>query len=311
MDAVNQVFNVSLIYATIRASTPILFAAMAAVITQQADILNIGTEGIMLTGAFFAVCISYFTGSWALALLVAALAGAVMSMIMAVGHIRYKADITAIGTAVNMLALAITKFMMKQFLGTSGSFTDPGIIAIPKIKLPFFTPGSAMDQLFNNWSIMEVFGIITVLVLWFVLFRTVWGLRLRSVGRFPAAAESAGINATKMKYQVMLISGLLGGLAGAHLSIGYSQLFTKNMTNGRGFMGVAAMFFGSANPLIAWVGCLLFGLSDSVGARLQAYGWPSQFMLMLPYLITITVLSVSMWRKAVREKKVKSSLKES
>ncbi|HYE82707.1 MAG TPA: ABC transporter permease [Clostridia bacterium] len=304
----NSIFDYTLIYATIRAATPILFAALAAVITQQADIINIGTEGIMLTGAFTAVCISYFTGNWFLALIVSMIAGIIMSMIMAVAHIRYKADICAIGTAINMFALAITKFGIKQFLGTTGSFTDPKIAAIPRINIPLFESNKYLDGLFNNWSLMEVFGIIMVLIMTFMLYRTVWGLRLRSVGRFPMAAETAGINVNKMKYQVMVISGILGGMAGAHLSIGYSQMFTENMTNGRGFMGVAAMFFGSTNPMLAWIGCLLFGFTDSIGGRLQAYGWPSQFVLMMPYIITISVLTVSLWRKAVRDAKIKSSL---
>lgn len=155
---------------------------------------------------------------------------------------------------------------------------------------------------------MEIVGIIMVLVLSFLLYRTVWGLRLRSVGRFPMAAETAGINVNKMKYQVMIISGILGGMAGAHLSIGYSQMFIENMTNGRGFMGVAAMFFGGANPIFAWIGSLLFGFVDSIGGRLQAYGWPSQFVLMLPYIITVAVLAISLWRKARKEQKRKSSL---
>jgi len=304
----SAIFDFTLIYATIRSSTPILFAALAAVITQQADIINIGTEGIMLTGAFAAVCVSYYTGSWFLALIVAMIAGIVMSMIMAVAHIKYKADICAIGTAINMFALAITKFGIKQFLGTTGSFTDPKIVAIPRINIPIFESNKYLNGLFNNWSLMEVFGIVMVFVLSFLLYRTVWGLRLRSVGRFPMAAETAGINVNRMKYQVMIISGILGGMAGAHLSIGYSRLFTENMTNGRGFMGVAAMFFGNANPVLAWIGCLLFGLTDSIGGRLQAYGWPSQFVLMLPYIITIAVLTVSLWRKAAREAKIKSSL---
>lgn len=305
-----QIFEPSLIYATIRASTPILFAALSALITQQADITNIGTEGIMLTGAFVAVCVSYYSGSWVLAILAAIAAGIAMSMIMAFGHIKYKADITAIGTAINILALAITKFMLKQFLGTSGSFTSPDIAAIPRINLPFVTSGSFVDKVFNGWSIMEVIGILTVFVIWFILYRTVWGLRLRAVGKFHMAAETAGIHSDRMKYEVMLISGVLGGVAGAHLSIGYSQLFTENMTNGRGFMGVAAMFFGGANPILAWLGCLLFGFTDSVGARLQSYGWPSQFVLMLPYIITIAVLAVSMWRKSVKERKQRSSLNQ-
>ena len=292
----------------IRASTPILFAALAAVITEQGDITNIGTEGIMLTASFVAVLVSYSTGSWVLALLIAMIAGILTALIMAVAHIKYKADITAIGTAINIFALAITKFGIKQFLGTTGSFTSPEIIGIPRVNIPILQGNKYLDGIFNNWSLMEIVGIIMVLVLSFLLYRTVWGLRLRSVGRFPMAAETAGINVNKMKYQVMIISGILGGMAGAHLSIGYSQMFIENMTNGRGFMGVAAMFFGGANPIFAWIGSLLFGFVDSIGGRLQAYGWPSQFVLMLPYIITVAVLAISLWRKARKEEKRKSSL---
>lgn len=304
----DSIFDYTLIYATIRASTPILFAALAAAITQQGDITNIGTEGIMLTAAFAAVLVSYTTGSWILALIISMVAGVLMALIMAVAHIKYKADITAIGIAINMLALAITKFGIKQFLGTTGSFTDPKIIGIPRVNIPFLEGNKYIDGIFNNWSLMEIFGIVMVLLLTFLLYRTVWGLRLRSVGRFPMAAETAGINVNRMKYQVMIMSGILGGLAGAHLSIGYSQMFIENMTNGRGFMGVAAMFFGGANPILAWIGSLLFGFVDSIGGRLQAYGWPSQFVLMMPYIITISVLAISMWRKKNKAEKAKSSL---
>ncbi|TCU71693.1 nucleoside ABC transporter membrane protein [Tissierella praeacuta] len=304
----HSIFDDTLIYATIRASTPILFAALAAVITEQGDITNIGTEGIMLTASFVAVLVSYSTGSWVLALLIAMIAGILTALIMAVAHIKYKADITAIGTAINIFALAITKFGIKQFLGTTGSFTSPEIIGIPRVNIPILQGNKYLDGIFNNWSLMEIVGIIMVLVLSFLLYRTVWGLRLRSVGRFPMAAETAGINVNKMKYQVMIISGILGGMAGAHLSIGYSQMFIENMTNGRGFMGVAAMFFGGANPIFAWIGSLLFGFVDSIGGRLQAYGWPSQFVLMLPYIITVAVLAISLWRKARKEQKRKSSL---
>lgn len=304
----SSVFDYSLIYAMIRASTPILFAALAAVITQNADILNIGTEGIMLTGAFVAVCASFFTGNWVLAIILAMIAGVFVALIMAVGRIEFNADICAIGTAINMLALAFTKFGIKQWLGTYGTFTSPNLVPIPKIQIPIFADNPVLNKLLNNWSLMEVVGIVTVFCLWFVLYRTTWGLHLRAVGQFPMAAETAGINVRKMRYQVMIFSGLLGGMAGAHLSIGYSQMFTENMTNGRGFMGVAAMFFGSMNPVWAWIGCLLFGLTDSIGSRLQAYGLPNQFILMLPYVITILVLTISMRSKLIREQKARSSL---
>lgn len=304
-----SILDISLIYATIRSATPILFAALAATITQQGNITNIGTEGIMLTSAFAAVFVSYMTGSWILAILLSVLVGILTSLIMAIAHIRFDADITAIGIGINIFALAITKFGIQQFLGTTGSFTSPQIVGIPKINIPFLENFEVLNKVFNNWSLMEIVGIISVFGMYFLLFRTVWGLRLRSVGRFPMAAETAGINVNRMKYSVMVISGIFGGLAGAHLSIGYSQMFIENMTNGRGFMGVAAMFFGGANPVLAWVGSLLFGFVDSVGSRLQAYGWPSQFVLMLPYIITVAVLAISLWRKQRKTIAEKSALK--
>ncbi len=122
------------------------------------------------------------------------------------------------------------------------------------------------------------------------------------------AAQTAGIQANAVKYQAMLISGLIGGLAGAHLSLGYSTQFVENMTNSRGFMGVAAMYFGGANPVLTAMGCLLFGFSDSVGARLQAYGIPAQFILMMPYIVTIAVLAISMAIKMQAARKKESSL---
>ena len=304
----SNIIDYTLIYATIRSATPILFAALCATITQQADILNIGTEGIMLTSAFVAVLTSVKIGSWLLAILLAVISGIAIALIMAVANIKYNAHICAIGIAVNMLALAITKFGIRQFLGISGAYTGSDIVAIPKIHLAFLDGNPVLNDILNNWCITEVFGIVMVVALWFLLYRTVWGLRVRCVGRLPMAAETAGINVKKMKYEVMIISGILGGLAGAHLSLGYTQMFAENMTNGRGFMGVAAMNFGGMNPILVWVGTLLFGALDTIGARLQAYGFPSQFILMLPYIFTITVLSIAMWRKGVAEEKAKSAL---
>ena len=304
----SDVLNITLIYATIRSATPILFAALCATITQQADILNIGTEGIMLTSAFVAVLTSYTTGNWMLAIFAAIISGIGIAMIMAVANIKYNAHICAAGIAVNMFALAITKFGLKQFLGTAGTFTSPDIAAIPRIHIAAFDGNTILNEVFNNWCVTEVFGIIMVFVIWFLLFRTTWGLRVRCVGRLPMAAETAGINVRRLKYEVMIISGVLGGLAGAHLSLGYTQMFADNITNGRGFMGVAAMNFGGMNPILVWVGTLIFGCVDSIGARLQAYGMPSQFILMLPYIFTILILVLAMWRKSLNEAKAKSAL---
>ncbi|MCK9191409.1 MAG: ABC transporter permease [Sphaerochaetaceae bacterium] len=304
----SSILNASLIYATFRSATPIIYAALCASLTQQADILNIGTEGIMLTGAFAAVAISYTTGSWVLAIIVAMLAGLLMAAIMAVANIKYGADICAIGMGINMFAIAITKFLMTSVFGMRGTFSNPDIVAIPRVVIPGLESIPFLNEVFNGWALTEWFVIVFIVLMWFLLFKTKWGLHLRSVGQYPMAAQTAGINVTSMKYQAILISGLIGGLAGAHLSLGYSRLFTENMTNNRGFMGVAAMFFGNAHPVWTSVGCLVFGLTDSIGARLQAYGIAAQLVLMLPYIVTIVVLSISMVSKYYTKKRRQSSL---
>ncbi len=304
----SKVLNLSLVYATFRAATPIIFATLCASVTQQADILNIGTEGIMLVGAYFAVIVSYFTGSWFLGILAAMAAGLVIAMIMAVGHIKFGADICGIGMGINMLALAITKFLIQAMFKQNGSFSSPDIVPIPKVHIAAFDNIYVLNTLFNNWNLLEWFAIVLIIVLYFFIYKTVWGLRLRAVGQFAEAAKTAAINVNAVRYRAMAISGLIGGLAGAHLSLGYSSQFVENMTSSRGFMGVAAMFFGGANPIKSSLGCLLFGFADSVGARLQAYGLPSQFVLMMPYIVTIIVLAISMATKLGIAKRKESTL---
>lgn len=304
----DKIFNVSLIYATFRSATPIIFAALCAAITQQANILNIGTEGIMLVGAFTAVSVSYASGSWVLGVLAAMVAGSLIAMIMALGHIRYNSEICAIGMGVNMFAIAITKFLLSTIFHTNGAFSNPDIKPIPRLHMPFLENVPVLGTLLNDWSITEWFAIVLIILLQFFFYKTVWGLRLRAVGQFPEAAKTAGIRVNAVKYQAMLISGLIGGLAGAHLSLGYSTQFIENMTNNRGFMGVAAMYFGGANPVLTALGCLLFGFADSIGARLQAYGIPSQFVLMMPYIVTVAVLAVSTIAKMSADRKRQSSL---
>ena len=304
----DKIFNLSLVYATFRSASPIIFAALCAAITQQANILNVGTEGIMLVGAFTAVAVSYFSGSWILGVGAAMLAGALIAMIIGVGHVKYKADNCAIGMGINMLALAITKFLLNVVFNTNGSFTSPDIDPIPRVYLSFLEGIPVLNDLLNDWSLMEWFVIVLIIILQFLFYKTVWGLRLRAVGQFEEAAKTAGIKVNAVKYQAIFIAGLIGGLAGAHLSLGYSTQFTENMTSNRGFMGVAAMYFGGANPVFTALGCLLFGFADSVGSRLQAYGIPSQFVLMMPYIVTVVVLSISMIVKLSMSKKRQSSL---
>jgi simple sugar transport system permease protein len=304
------IIHYSLIPATLRYSTPILFAALGALITQQADILNVGVEGMMLSGAFTAIAVSYFTGSWVLAVLAAIIVGVVLAILIAIAHLRYHANIIVAGVAINLLSLALTRFFLNNLFDVSGVFRSPKLSAIPKISFKFLERSALLNSVINNYSFFEIIGIILVFIIWYYLFKTVAGLRIRSVGLYPMAAETAGISVFGTKFKTMLISGVLGGMGGAHLSLGYSKLFVENMTNGRGLMGVAAMFFGGGNPIRTWFGCLIFGLVDSVGSRLQPYGMPNQFVLMFPYLTTVLVLLLSMVRQQRVEKSTKSSLRK-
>lgn len=302
IDVIKNIFNINIISATIRISTPILLAALGAVITQQANILNIGIEGIMLIGAFTAVVVSYFTGSWILAILASVVLGIIISIIMGVAHIKFKADIFVVGMAVNMFALASTRFGLRKIFGVAGVFISDKIVPIPKLSFSILENNETLNKLLNNYSIFEFVGIFLVFIMWFILYKTVWGLHTRSVGLNEKAAESAGINVVRRKYEVIIYSGVLAGIGGVHLSLGYSTLFVENMINGRGFMGVAAMFFGAANPILTYIGTLIFGLTNAIGNILQIYDVPSQFILMLPYIITISVLSFTLYRRKVMNK---------
>lgn len=304
----STIFNMSLINSTFRASTPIIYAALCAAITQQANILNVGTEGIMLIGSFTAVTFSYITGSWVIGVLAAMVAGCLISGLIGIGHIKFNADITAIGMGVNLFALALTRLLLQVLFGVNGSFSSPYIQAIPRISIGFFSKIPVLGSILNNLTITEWLLLPTIILLYFVIYKTPYGLHLRAVGAFPEAAKTAGINTTRKKYESLLIAGLVGGLAGAHLSLGYSAQFVNNMTNNRGFMGIAAMFFGGANPIYTSLGCLLFGFADSIGARLQSYGLPAQFVLMLPYIVTILVLTISVYAKIKTDKRKESSL---
>lgn len=303
-----KALNISLINAAIRIATPILFAALCASITQNAGILLIGTEGIMLMGAFIAVAFGYLTGSWILGVLAAMLCGMLVAGILAVGKIRYNASMPAICTGMNMFALYFTRFLLQSVFHISGTLADPRIPSIPVINFGFLPEGSVLATIFNGFCYTDWFAFIAVILLSFFLYKTPVGLRLRAVGYHPMAAETAGINVKRIQYFAILFAGAVGGLAGAHLSLGYSTMFVQNMTNGRGFMGIAAMFFGNATPGGAIIGSLIFGFFEALGNRMQPYGIPSAIMLALPYMIVLIVLVVSVIARVKKEQREKSSL---
>jgi len=297
-----DIFTLALVQTTIRSATPIILAALAAVISKQAAVVNLGIEGMMLFGAYFGFVAGNLTQSWFVGVIVGVTAGAATGVIMAAAHLRFKAHILVVGFAINMLALALTRFLLQQTFGISGALLLPNPVSIPAVNIAVLEGVPILASIFSGYNIVEIFALVLVFAVWFVLFRTTTGLRLRSVGLHETVATTAGLNVEKTRFAAIVVSGVFAGLAGVHLSMGYSTMFVEGMTGGRGFMGLAAMNFGGAHPIFALCGALIFGFTDAVALRLQMFGFPSQLLLTLPYLVTVLVLSVAMIRAVKREK---------
>ena len=273
----NEIFNVAIIYSTIRLATPLLLAALGGMFSERAGVINIALEGLMLAGAFTAAAITHYSGSPWVGCSLAILAGVAVAYIHAVASIRFRADQVVSGTAINILMLGVPALLSGAFFLSSGSTPQ-----IPKENLIPWTP--------------VVLAFALVPLTWYVLFRTPFGLRLRAVGENPGAADAAGVSVTRMRYAAVLLSGALAGIGGAYLSIGQSSLFTRNMTSGRGFIALAALIFGKWRPGQTMLACLLFGCTEALAIQLQGVKFgeeeiPNQFIQIIPYLLTIIVLA--------------------
>ena len=307
----SKIFTYSLVHDMLAASVPIVLACMCAVISRQVNIINIAAEGIIMFGCFFGVMVSYFTGSWLLAVLVSVLLGVLISAIMAVAYLKYEVNIFVLGLCINMIGTACTRFLLQVIFKTSGNFVSEKVVPIPRINLPFLSDSAVLSSIFSGYTVTEILVIPLIILLWFMLYKSVWGLQLRSVGLNEMASYTSGIDVNRKKLVALLLSGAFAGLAGAHLSLGYSCMFIENMSGGRGYMGMAAMQFGAANPIWAALGCLLFGFSNSVANRLTPYGIPNQFVTMIPYVATILILAISVISQKIRSTRQESSLRKS
>jgi ABC-type uncharacterized transport system permease subunit len=274
-----EIFTIALIWSTVRLSTPLVLAALGGMFSERSGVINIALEGMMLAGAFTAAAVTYASGSPYVGLVAGMMAGMLIAAIHAVACIQYQADQVVTGTAINILMLGMPAFLSGAFFLSSGSTPQ-----IPKEHLIPWLP--------------IIIAIVMVPLSWYVLYKTPFGLRLRSVGENPEAADAAGVPVARMRYAGVLLSGILAGLGGAYLSIGQSSLFTRNMTSGRGFIALAALIFGKWRPFQTLLACLLFGFTEAVSIQMQGVvklpsgdDIPVQFIQMVPYILTIVVLA--------------------
>jgi simple sugar transport system permease protein len=251
----------------------------------------------MIVAAFAAIVAAYMTGSLAIAILAAVLASSLLAAVMAIFNIRLKANIFIAGTAVTFLAYGLTALLLKGVLGQDGVFTSDRIPRFPVIHIPVIRDIPVVSQIFSGHTILVYVAYLTIpLVAWW-LFRTRWGLRLRVVGEAPEAAAAAGINVDRVKFHAMILSGVFCGFAGAYLSLGYVSLFARQMTNERGLIALAAIFFARGNPYFTALVALLFGTATALSTRLpQITGLAPQLLQLIPYVVTVLALVVVGWR---------------
>lgn len=287
-----------MISTTLRMLPPILLAGLGGMIAARVRINNMGLEGMMLIGAFVAVLTTFFTGLPYLGLVAAALAGGIIGAGFALFKVRFKGNNVVISVAINMFALGITVYLLKVLFNVRGALSLPGMRGLPLLHIPVLRDIPVLRS-FSGQSILVYLSFFLVIIFQFVMYHTSYGLRVRATGPHAMAVTTAGVNVNFYRYTALVISGILGGLGGAHLSIGQLAMFSDNMTNGRGFIALAATTFGNYTPIGTMLGSLLFSFTDAATMRLQTGGFPSPLIQMIPYSITL----VTLWIVAVRLKK--------
>lgn len=289
----SEIFFVSILSGAILSGTPLLYATLSEVIGERAGIINLGLEGIMLIGAVVGFVATVKSGNPILGVIAAALAGALFNMIFAFIVISRHANQLASGLALMFCGVGLSALIGVSFIGRR-------IEGLSAIRIPLFSDIPFFGRAFFQYDILVYLAIPIAVAVWWFLFRTRWGLSLRAVGENPIAAYAAGKNPHLLQYQALLIAGLLGGIAGAHLSLALAYTWAEWMTAGRGFFSVALVIFAKWHPLRAIAGALLFGGAISLQLQMQARGVPvSSFILdMLPYVLSLAVVTI--WSGARR-----------
>ena len=278
-----------LLASTIRNATPLVFAALGGMFSERSGVVNIGLEGLMLISAFAGVVGAFLSGSAVVALGFALAAGLIFALIHALMCVTFEADQIISGTAINLLALGGTGFLMVSIFGAGG--TSPRVEGFGEVPIPLLSSIPVVGSALFSQSLLVYLMYVMVPVTFFVLFRTPFGLRLRATGESPEAVDTAGVSVSRMRYYGVALSGLLASLGGIYLSMGLLSAFTENMTGGRGFIALAALIFGRWNPIGAAGAALLFGFALAVTVQAPQDLVPQEFLLMIPYVLTIVALA--------------------
>jgi simple sugar transport system permease protein len=280
-----------LLHSTLVAATPLLLAAFGETLVERSGVINIGLEGILLTGAFAGMVGCYFTGSPFFGLLLGALSGVTLALLFAWLTIGLGADQIVVGISVNLLAAGLTGVLYRGLFGVTGQALT--ITTFSSLSLPVLSAIPFLGFSLFQHTVLVYISLLLVPVGGFFLFHTRAGLQLQAVGEHPKAAETVGISVYRTRTTALLVEGVLAGIAGSYLSLSYSNTFIEGMSAGRGFIALAIVIFGRWRPAGILGGALFFGGATSLQFYLQALGStvPYQFVLMLPYVLTLLALA--------------------
>lgn len=279
-------------FAMFRSATPVLLTTLGAMISSRSGTSNIALEGTMLISAFTGVVVSAFTQSALAGFLGAVLAGFVISNILAYFILKLNSNAVISGIAINTFASGGTIFVLYLITGEKGASTSLPSLKLPSLSLPVIRDIPVIGTILSGHHVLTYTALILVIAVWYLFKYTKLGMHIRAVGESPEAAQSVGIPVQRVKYTALSLSGILTGMAGAFLSMGYVGLFSSGMTAGRGYIALATQAIAAGNAVIGMLASLLFGFCSSLANYLQTSGVPLQFIQMMPYLIIIIAYTV-------------------
>ncbi|MBR2579349.1 MAG: ABC transporter permease [Clostridia bacterium] len=282
---------------TLMYSAPLTLAAIGGVISERSGVVNIGIEGMMSIGALTGAVVGYFSHSAWLGLLCAGLAGGVLALLHAVASISFRADQTVSGIAINLIGPGLAMFLSRYFFD-GASITYPVPEKLPKLVNFSYLKGTPFANF--NIDVSVVLALAAVVITWFVLYKTKWGLRIRALGEHPAAVDTLGVPVYRSRYACVIMSGILAGIGGGTVTLAIMSNFSPIAISGQGFIALAAVIFGKWKPWGAYAACLLFGFSQTLVIMLGggAVHVPSTILAMIPYVLTILILIIFVGRSS-------------
>lgn len=303
-----SIFSADFLFVVIRTGTPILFAAMAAMISTKCGVVNITIDGTMLMSALMGTLVSAYTQSLFLGFLAGLFTGIAMGAFLAFFHVKMKTPSNLTGVAMNLFANGFSVFLCALLAGDKGSTSKLSSLTFPTIEIPLIRDIPILGDILSGHNLLTYVCFAMVFVLYVFIYRTPFGLKMRAVGENETAAKSVGENTERIKIISLILAGAVASLGGMFLSMGYVSWFTRGMTGGRGFIGVAANAIGYGHPVFVMLASMLFAVAQAISNSIQILQLPSELVMAIPYVITLAIMVFNSARENILQSRRKRKL---